>query len=189
MIDWKKFNETIEQATAGQKLDVHLQTKWGNPGHEQEGIHVWTDSTLFIMESYKTIISPKELTAKMKKVASLCREMGIKLQGRKHFNEVIGLYDEAKEQCDTINKTIDELKADWEKIVADGVYIPTSDNKAIDAATHKRWDMEKLTYRNTAYSRYNAMTYGLDREIEKLEDHKKYNDGSTRIISINIGAL
>lgn len=166
----KKINEAIsrylKEDIEKRKLDVNIDTS--------KGILVDTDSTVFAHYTFKEL--KDDIEDKWKELRSLTRVNKIKLSGSKNAQEAIQLLPEYKEAVETWNKTVTDLQKEWTKVVQDGIYAPTSDDKRLDELAEKGWKIEKLFNLNQPAGKYLTTYRHIEQALETVKDTLRYPD-------------
>ena len=166
----KRLNEAIlkylRETEEKQRLDITIDTS--------EGILVESDNTVYANYKFKKL--KDDIEAKWKELKSLTRANKIKLSGSKSAQEAIQLLPEYKEAVETWNKTVTELQKEWTKVVEDGIYAPTSDDKRLDELAEKGWDIEKLFNLNQPAGKYLTTYQHIEQALRTVKDTLKYPD-------------
>ena len=133
-------------------------------------------ATNFIQKKFLPLLDEKEVRAKYKELLSLCKEMGIKVKGKKNAEAKFATYPQYKAGIEKYNSGVEELQKIWKKIVEEGIYAPTTDDKRLDNAYELEWSIDPLLYQSGPIHTFKDLAKRIDDNLRELTYQKEHTD-------------
>lgn len=180
-MDIKQLNESIRNLLEDEQL--HLTNTVIPEKHKLEleynfdnGVSVSCHdaATNYINKKFLTLLDEKEVRAKYKELLALCKEMGIKVKGKKNVEDAFATYPQYKAGIEKYNEGVEKLQQIWKKIVEEGIYAPTRDDKRLDDAYEFEWSIDPLLHGNGPIHKFRNLAKRIEDNIREIQYQKEH---------------